>query len=151
MSTQYVWEKDRNKVISPLKDLQRTSTLFMDQSLCLKFAEKIRFLWFWCFFFLKYDAFKKPSLAALSVHKVFISRQETDSFVSFFLRFICSKIADLSNQRDVFCHCALVLRICRIKSVEYAWPQQTFATKANFFFLQYSSFFSPSVCFYSTK
>ena len=30
--------------------------------------------------------------------------------------------AELSNQRDSFFHGSLVLRICAIKSVKYAWP-----------------------------
>ena len=54
-------------------------------------------------------------------HRLFISRLETVSFVLFFSSlFIFLEYADSSNQRDFFLLGSLALRICPIKSVEYA-------------------------------
>ena len=45
---------------------------------------------------------------------------------------------------------SITLRICPIKSVEYAWLQKNFAASAHFFSLMFFSF-SLLVCFLSTK
>ena len=77
--------------------------------------------------------------------RLFISRLETDSFVFFSSQFIFLEYADSSNQRDFFLLGSLALRICPIKSVEYAWPQtakKNFATRAKFFFFNALLFFS---------
>ena len=73
-------------------------------------------------------------------HRLFVRGMETDSVVFFSYVSFVLKHADSSNQCDFFLHGSLVLQKCPIKSVEYAWPQKTFATRA-FFFLQCSSFF----------
>ena len=79
-------------------------------------------------------------------HRLFISRLETDSFVFFSSKIFVLKYVDSSNQWNFFLHDSLILQICPIKSVEYAWPQKNFATRA----LLVSSMlfsFSPRVCF----
>ena len=56
----------------------------------------------------------------VSNHRLFINRLETDSFVFFSSRFSFLDYAGSSNQRDFFLLGSLALRICPIKSVEYA-------------------------------
>ena len=80
-----------------------------------------------------------------SNQRLFISWLETDSFVSFSSWFIRSRICRFVQSAWLF-YGLLVLRICSIKSVDYAWPQKTFATRANFFSSMLFSF-SSLVCF----
>ena len=71
-----------------------------------------------------------------SEHSLFISRLETDSAVFLFFFLYSSfalKYADSSNQRGFFIDGLLVLQICSVKSVKYAWQRKTFATRANDF------------------
>ena len=72
----------------------------------------------------------------------FTGRLETDRFVYFLHSAFVLEYADSSNQRDIFLHGSFVLRICPVKSVEYAWPQKTFATRANVFSSIFFSSFS---------
>ena len=52
--------------------------------------------------------------------RLFNSRQETDNWSLFLHGSFVLEYADSSNQRDFFLYGLLVLRICPIKSVEYA-------------------------------
>ena len=71
-----------------------------------------------------------------------ISWLETDSFFFLHGSFVLEYADLLSNQRNFFRHGSFVLPICPIKSVEYAWPQKTFTTRANFLSSKLFSFLS---------
>ena len=77
---------------------------------------------------------------SLSIDSIFISRLESDSFVSFLYGWISYKNADSSNQRDFFLHGSLVLRICLIKSVKRV-TARNLRNKCKVFFLQRSCLF----------
>ena len=94
-----------------------------------------------------YGARKMPRHVQWSEHRLFISRLETDCFALFSVRFIFLEYSDLSNQRNFFLHGSLALRICPIKSIEYATRdcKKIFATRANFFSSMLSFFLCTSV------
>ena len=66
--------------------------------------------------------------------RLFISRLETNSFCLLFHDLFVLKYAKSADQHDIFLHGSLVPPLCPTKLIEYAWPQEAFATRASSFF-----------------